>query len=255
MYRDTRPIADNVLTASTPEAWAENFAQSTPMSLRKVLRLAATKEWRLIQRYVPSGSHVLDAGCGFGEWVAYLTSKGYAAEGVDFSPEIVARLRAAYPEQRWMQGDIRGIPAPSGSFDAVISWGVIEHDEAGPGAALREFHRVLRPGGMIVVTVPIDSPAQRKSAEVMYRPHGREQVFFQYFMTDGELRQDVADAGFEVLESGTLPGAVLNLVSPHLAKSVGGWPYRAANFAAYLALSWMERYRVMRYCVAGRLEP
>lgn len=71
-------------------------------------------------------------------------------------------------------------------------------------------------------------------------------------MSDEELRQQVAEADFDVLESGTLPVAVLNLAFPSLAKRVGGLFSRAANFAVFFAFSWMERNRVMRHCVARR---
>jgi SAM-dependent methyltransferase len=254
MYRDTRPAADCAATASTPESWAAAFAHSTRMNRWKALRLASTKEWRLIAQYIPRGSRILDAGCGFGEWVTFLNARGYRAEGIDFSSELVGRLCRAYPAGEWAQGDIRRMPYPAGKFDAVISWGVIEHDEEGPAAALRELHRVLRPGGVVVVTVPVDSPAQRRSADVLHRPPGSPQAFFQYCMSEDELRQHVADAGLAVLESGTLPGAVLNLVFPRIARRTSGRVYRLANFAVFLLFSWMKRYRVMRYCVASKVD-
>lgn len=254
MYRDTRPADFGVATASTPESWAANFAEAGRMGRWKSFRFSRTKEWRLIKRYVPRRGRVLDAGCGQGEWVAFLQSRGYRAEGIDFSPELVKRLVATYPDTRWMEGDIRRMSAPAGSFDAVISWGVIEHDEAGPLAALREFRRVLRPDGVIIVTVPVDSAAQRRSAELMYRPPGKPQSFFQYFMSDDDLSRQVEEAGFTVLESGTLPGTVLNLVAPRLANRLQGRAYQGANFLAFLLLSRMERYRVMRYCIGRSTE-
>lgn len=139
MYRDTRPRADSSVMTSTPAVWAKNFAGATTINRRKMLRLAASKEWRLIRRYVPRGSGLLVAGCDSGEWAAFLNAKGYGAEGFDFSPELIERLRSAYPDLKWTEG-------------------VIEHDESGPGTALREFHRLLRPGDVTVVTVPSIPP-------------------------------------------------------------------------------------------------
>jgi ubiquinone/menaquinone biosynthesis C-methylase UbiE len=252
MYRDTRPVQAQQTTASTPEMWAETFARSTRMNAWRTLRLRRSREWALIRRSIPSGSAVLDAGCGFGEWVCFLSDRGYRPEGLDYSPELTARLRATYPHLKWNTGDITRMPYPDRRFDAVISWGVIEHDEAGPAQALSEFWRVLRPGGVIIVTVPVDTPVQRRAAAYLYHQGDARQVFFQYFMTADELSSRVAAAGFEVIEQDVLPTAVLQLVSPALAARLKGWPFRLLNLIVSTCLSWMPRYCVMRYCVARK---
>jgi SAM-dependent methyltransferase len=252
MYRDTRPVRGNELTASTPTMWAETFARSTRMNAWRTLRLSRTTEWAVIRRHVPRGAAVLDAGCGFGEWVSFLAAHGYRAEGVDYSPELIARLRSTYPHLTWKVGDINHLPCEDGVFDAVISWGVIEHDEAGPSRSLSEFRRALRPGGLIIVTVPVDSPVQRRAAAYLYHRGESSQAFFQYFMTADELSSQVRAAGFDVVEQAVLPGAVLQLVSPRLAARLKGLPFRLVNLAVSTCLSWMPRYSVMRYCVARK---
>jgi hypothetical protein len=100
-----------------------------------------------------------------------------------------------------------------------------------------------------VVTVPVDTPQARRSGEILHRAEGRQHAFFQYLMTDQELREESRRAGFEVLAGGTLPQAHINHVAPRLARQLPGLAYRAANLAATLALSWLERYRVMRFAV------
>lgn len=203
----------------------------------------------MIRRYVAAGAAVLDAGCGFGEWVSFLAAKGYRAEGLDYSEALVARARSLYPGLPWHVGDIRRMPHRDGSLGAVISWGVIEHDEAGPGETLREFWRVLQPGGVVIVTVPLDSAVQRHSADYLYHRDGR-QVFFQYFMTEMDLAAHVRDAGFEIVDQGILPNAIVELVSPRLSARLRGVARRGANFLVSTLLSWLPRYCVMRYCVA-----
>ncbi|HEX7150005.1 MAG TPA: class I SAM-dependent methyltransferase [Thermoanaerobaculia bacterium] len=253
MYRDVRPSHGNAETTSTPEMWAANFRHSTRVNARKMLRLSRTREWKLIKRYVPAGSSIVDMGCGFGEWVQFLKSRGYRANGCDYSPELIARLREAYPNDEWVQADIRNLPLADASYDALISWGVIEHDEAGPGAALREFRRVVRPGGHIVVTVPVDTPWARHATDyVGYRES--QHAFYQYLLSVDEAREELAKAGFEVLEAGTLPIAHIAYAAPRLARALENRPlaFRIANFAATSLLSWMERYRVMLY-VVGRV--
>jgi ubiquinone/menaquinone biosynthesis C-methylase UbiE len=203
---------------------------------------------------VPPGAAVLDAGCGFGDWVCYLSERGYRVEGLDYSTVLVGRLRATYPHLTWQDGDVRAMPYPDGAFDAVISWGVIEHDEAGPARALREFGRVLKPGGVVIVTVPVDSRAQRRAADYLYHRTAAPQTFFQYFMTATDLSSHVTLAGFEAIEQGVLPNAVLQLVSPRLAARLTGVAFRVANLVVSTCLSWMPRYCVMRYCVARKTQ-
>jgi SAM-dependent methyltransferase len=239
VYAHQRPVSPGATTASTPETWAALFAASTRLGRRKRLRLSLMREARLIRRYVPRGSTILDAGCGFGEWVVLLRDAGYDAIGVDYSPELIRRLRQTYPDRAWVQADIRSLPYPPGTMDSVISWGVVEHDEAGPGAALREFHRVLRPGGVAIVSVPLDSPAARRAAVVQKGGPAGAHAFYQYLLSSDELRAEMTAAGFEVLELGT-----------RTSMRLGGLALRLANFAVYALLSWMRRYRVMLYVVA-----
>jgi len=230
--------------------WARMFAASGRINRWQTHRFRRTREWALIRRTVRPGAAILDAGCGFGEWVCFLAERGYHAEGLDFSSELITRLRATYPLLTWQHGDVTSMPYEAGTFDAVISWGVIEHDENGPGQALREFRRVLKPRGVAIVTVPIDSPAQRRAADYLYHRGAAPQAFFQYFMTAEELSSHVVAAGFEVIDQGVLPNAVLQLLSPRLAARLHGVSFRLVNLVVSTCLSWMPRYCVMRYCVA-----
>jgi SAM-dependent methyltransferase len=201
---------------------------------------------------VPAGGRILDAGCGFGEWVVFLNSRGYRAEGLDYSTELVKRLDDTYPGFAWKVGDIRAMDYADATFDAVISWGVIEHDEAGPGETLREFTRVLKPGGVVIVTVPLDSEIQRRSADYLYHRGAEPQVFFQYFMTEEELAAQVRGVGLHVEEQGVLPNAIIQLVSPQLSARLRGVAFRVVNLLTSTFMSWIPRYCVMRYCVASK---
>lgn len=242
-------------TASTPERWAETFAASSVLTEARRAQMRQTPEYQLVREFVPPSSTVLDAGCGFGEWVELLSEDGYDAAGLDYSPELIARLRGAYPDRRWVHGDIRNMPIADGSYDAVVSWGVIEHDEAGPRAALKEFQRVVRPGGTIIVTVPIDSESQRRASPVFY-PERDGTAFFQYAMTTDELAHECEAEGFEVVSRGTIPGAALAMMAPRLF----AWTERGGRLARIVGgigrriASRFQRYHLMTYCVARRLK-
>lgn len=103
---------------------------------------------------------VLDAGCGTGGLVRRLAPKhptwGWAA--IDLSPLAceLARVRlaaAGLSSVDLRQGSVTALPFPDASFDAVVSADVLYHvdDDA---AAVREYFRVLRPGGVVVLNLP-----------------------------------------------------------------------------------------------------
>ncbi len=96
-------------------------------------------------------SRVLDVGCGEGRLLARLQALGWTGIGHDVDPQAVAVAR-----QRGLavtEGDLLAQAYPDASFDAVVLSHVIEHVHD-PGLHLRECHRVLRPGGRLVLLTP-----------------------------------------------------------------------------------------------------
>ena len=99
---------------------------------------------------------VLDCPCGFGRHATVLTNAGYRVTGLDRSETQLAeaeRRRAGAEWPRLVRGDYRELPFADASFDALFnlfsSLGYLERDE--DVGVLREFRRVLRPGGALVV--------------------------------------------------------------------------------------------------------
>jgi ubiquinone/menaquinone biosynthesis C-methylase UbiE len=95
---------------------------------------------------------ILEIGAGTGSGAAILRARFPEADvtGVDLSPEMVRIAQAKVPGVTFEPADASRLPFPDGSFDLVYSNFVVEHLER-PPAAFAEWHRVLRPGGSVVV--------------------------------------------------------------------------------------------------------
>lgn len=106
-----------------------------------------------LKEHVAGGSSILDVGCGLGDLLAHLPDE-YQIAGVDFSNANVAytskRIGARGPVR---QASIYALPYPDSHFDVVVCLEVIEHIE-NDGLAVSELHRVTKPGGLLIASVP-----------------------------------------------------------------------------------------------------
>jgi SAM-dependent methyltransferase len=105
-----------------------------------------------------AGKHVLDVGCGTGYGCALLASAGEAASchGIDLAEDAVTNARERYGEQERLEfsrADAAALPFEDSSVDVVTCFETIEH-VADPAAVVREGARVLRAGGLFVVSSP-----------------------------------------------------------------------------------------------------
>jgi len=98
------------------------------------------------------GKRLLDVACGTGHLAGAAAARGAEAEGIDFAATMVAQAADNYPDCTFTEGDADRLPYEDGRFDAVTcGFGLLHLENA--DAALREAHRVLRPGGRYAFTV------------------------------------------------------------------------------------------------------
>jgi ubiquinone/menaquinone biosynthesis C-methylase UbiE len=104
----------------------------------------------LIRKYLRPGQRVLDAGCG--RYMTFCKEFSTTARvvGIDMESTLDTDNRSA---PFGIRGDLGWLPFPAESFDMVISRSVVEHLED-PQCVFREFERVLRPGGKVVIITP-----------------------------------------------------------------------------------------------------
>ncbi|MFI7141750.1 class I SAM-dependent methyltransferase [Streptomyces massasporeus] len=101
---------------------------------------------------VGKGGEVADLGCGPGRVTAYLASQGLSVFGLDVSESMLAIARRENPGLRFVRGSMPELDLPDSSLDGVVAWySIIHTPEEYLPALFAGFHRVLRPGGHLLL--------------------------------------------------------------------------------------------------------
>jgi SAM-dependent methyltransferase len=184
--------------------------------------------WRRLLRevFAPLASdtpaRIVDVGTGTGEMALLLAEMGFTIDGVDISPAMLARARAKARrlglDISLIEGRADQLPLADASVDAVFSrhlfWTLPD-----PHAAVREWARVVRPGGIVAI-------ADGWWAEPSRQMRIRRAI-------GAGLRRAVGDAGHQ------MPGYAA--VAPYLPVGDGVSPY---TIRYYLFAAGLERIRV-----------
>ena len=138
----------------SPEKVERMFDRIAPVYdlMNRVMTAGLDQRWRkaTVRAVVQPGDRVLDAACGTGDLAVIAAKAGGNVTGLDFSERMLERARRKAPDLEWVRGDMLALPFPEGSFDAAtVGFGV--RNVADLPGALRELHRVLRPGGRLGV--------------------------------------------------------------------------------------------------------
>jgi SAM-dependent methyltransferase len=159
-----------------------------------------------------AGDVLLDVGCGFGRHAYEAAKRGARVVAFDYAEAELKEVRNTFGAMAsagevgdaslagTVQGDATRLPFADAGFDRIIASEVLEHVPDDEGA-LRELARVLRPGGIMAVTVPAWLPEQvcwRLSDEyhAPYVPGGHVRIY-----RTGQLRDKLRAAGVEPASS------------------------------------------------------
>jgi SAM-dependent methyltransferase len=189
LYDSTRQAWENIWDSASIEV--ELKAVRYPRSLATIHAYAP---------YLPHDAPILEAGSGLSAVVITLREMGFRVIGLDYAENALQASRAYDPTLALLAGDIHALPLPDESLGAYLSFGVLEHFEQGMGPALAEAYRVLRPGGVLVLTIPYPNVVQRLAA---WRRGSRliDEEFYESTYTRAALAQAVQAAGFKLCEA------------------------------------------------------
>ena len=188
---------------------------------------------RLLRRVLPPAGRVLDVGGGTGIYARWLVDLGYEVEVIDPAPIHVTHCTSA--GIRAEIGDARHLQRGDGEYDAVLLLGPLYHlpERDDRVLALREAHRVLRPGGVVAAAVItrcagwLDGMHRRIDALLEHRalveqelrdgrhvtPEGTDLFTTAYFHDPDDLRAEVTDAGFHDVDVCAIEGPTVFMES------------------------------------------
>jgi SAM-dependent methyltransferase len=144
---------------SSADWWADYFDEQYLLEYEPLFD--PVRDRREVSRIIellglPSGARILDVPCGQGRHAHLLAEAGFDVDGLDYSPDLLARAKARGTGRnlRYTRGDMRRLPARwTGRFDAVLnlftSFGFFA-EPADDRKVVAQFARVLKPGGMLL---------------------------------------------------------------------------------------------------------
>lgn len=140
---------------------------------------------------IPEGGRILDAGAGEQQFKRFCTHLNYVAQ--DFAEYKPEEKEAGLQMEKWdytgldIVSDIASIPEPDKSFDAIMCTEVFEHI-INPKEAIKEFARLLKPNGYLIITAPFCSLTH-------FAPYHFYSGFNRYF-----YEQTLPQNNFKILE-------------------------------------------------------
>lgn len=143
--------------------------------------------------------NLLDVGCGGGRFLNRMKRRGWEVEGIDFDGQATSKVTKRYGIKTHV-GDLKQCALPTNSFDVITMSQTIEHLHD-PIATLRESLRILKPGGLLVMTTPNVRSIGAGDFGAFWR--GWEAPRHLHLFSVESLQQLTQRAGFEVTEART----------------------------------------------------
>ncbi len=201
---------NNIISIGQEESkWTEEWRNISPETEIRMWDYYGGRQY--ITKYVPRFGKVLEAGCGVGRYVFYLSKLGIDIEGLDFAKETIDYLKEWQNKygfnQKFIVGDVTNLPYEDNSVRGYISLGVVEHFIEGPQLPIKEALRVLEPGGIAIITTPSVSWnvfKNRTKKEIktiikkIIRYKKKDEVFFQYEYKPEKLKKFIEECGLNV---------------------------------------------------------
>lgn len=200
----------------------------------------------IILDFIQPRDRVLDVGCGDGWYSSKMADKGAIVHGIDFSERAVAFARLIDIRNVYDIGSSTNLPYPNDFFDVVTCIQVLEHiEQEDAEASLKEFKRVLKPNGKLIISVPS-----------ILRPMSKAHLRHYTLKSLNDLVHDFSDHTFLGHESGNR--LILNIRKLfenkylHLPK-IAGFFYERIYFPYWNKIKPQKANNLIICCKAAKI--
>jgi SAM-dependent methyltransferase len=189
------------MNGNSPGTLQESYSQLADEYATRIYNELAHKplDQELLKRFAEQtrgSGPVCDMGCGPGQVARYLHDLGVEVVGMDIAPGMIEKARTLNPDIEFRQGNMRALDVEDNAWGGIAAfYSVIHIPRDQVVDALREMKRVLRPGGVLLLTFHIGDETVHRE-ELWGVPVSIDFLFFQ----PEEMRGYIEEAGFEVEE-------------------------------------------------------
>jgi SAM-dependent methyltransferase len=150
----------------------------------------------LFERYFAPGSRVLDVGCGNSLFLEIQPTWPFSLVLTDLGEGLMQRRKREEPAHSWLVADCSNVPLRAEAFDGLFAGEIIEH-VPDPRLSLREWRRVLRPDGILILTTPNMSRLSNRvsGSKTPISPDHLSEMGWR------EIHELLDQEGFEVIET------------------------------------------------------
>ena len=190
---------------STRNAWEGIWDQaSIAVELEAAGYERAQATIRAYLPYLSRDDIHLEAGSGLSAIVITLRNLGYDVHGLDYALNALLESCRYDKSLPLAAGDVHHLPYRDNCFGSYLSFGVLEHFEHGMLPALNEAYRVLKPGGVLVLTIPYPNILYRL-VQFKRRKRGAgaltDDAFYESTYSRCHLIDLISTAGFELIQA------------------------------------------------------
>ena len=245
-------LLKRIMTLAQQGYWAGEYgysAGSAPVlakSLGRLLSLSPIhrREADAAVRCLPSvpHGHLLDVGCGSGDWLLEMRQRGWTVEGFDFDENAVKLAR-----QKGLKvecGSLEEQNYAADSFDAITLNHVIEH-VPDPVRTLAECARILKPGGKLVLFTPNTTSLGHRWFKEFWR--GLEPPRHLHIFSMKSLRRTLASAGFQDMT--ILPFIVTSVIYESLLLRWGRTGSASGSPRSWTAWGITRLFKLLELCL------
>jgi ubiquinone/menaquinone biosynthesis C-methylase UbiE len=194
----------------------KDYLKKTVETYNKIAKIYSDYTFNLISQYhlnefislLPKKGKILDAGCGSGRDVAYLSEDGFDAIGIDISEGLLKEARKRV-KGKFKKMDITEMKFKDEEFDGIWSCATLYHlKKEDVSKILKDFNKILKKKGVLFINVK-----EGEGSEVVKKKEYGDLPRYIVYYSLAEILNLVEEAGFKVINSFTDEGPENNWIN------------------------------------------